>query len=101
MDGRGTIQLVRYDINVLPKWWKISCQQLLPCTDVLELHVLSAKHEFGERESLAQFQSEVNLEGHGWMLDDDNDKLDITWMRSNAARDEATLQVLFSPQNNF
>ena len=29
---------------------KISCQQPLPCTDVLELHVLSAKHEFGERE---------------------------------------------------
>ena len=48
-----------------------------------------------------QFQSEVNLENYGWMLDDDNDNLGITRMRSNAAPGEVTLQVLFSPQNNF
>ena len=54
-----------------------------------------------EGESLVQFQSEVNVEHHGWMLDDDKDKLEIIWMRSNAAPDEVTLQILFSPQNNF
>ena len=40
-------------------------------------------------------------EDHGWMLDNDNDKLDIRWVGCNAAPDEIILQVLFSPQNSF
>ena len=40
-------------------------------------------------------------EDHGWMLDNDNDKLDIRWVGCNAASDEIILQVLFSPQNSF
>ena len=79
---------------------KITCQQLLPCTDVLELHVLSVKQEFGGK-SLVKFKSKANPEDHGSMLYHDNDKLNTTWMRRNAALDEVKLQILFSHQTDF
>ena len=33
------------------------------------------------RESLVQFESEVNPEDHGMFIDKSNDQLDIKWMR--------------------
>ena len=41
-----------------------------------------------ERESLVQFQTEVNPENHGWFVDECNDQLDIKWMKCNPAPDE-------------
>ena len=41
------------------------------------------------------FQSEVNPD-NGWSLDDDNNKLDIRWMKYNNATKMVILEVLFS-----
>ena len=53
------------------------------------LHAMRANYQARIwRESLVQFQSEVNSEDHGWFIDGTNDQLDIKWMRCNPAPDE-------------
>ena len=68
---------------------KISCEHLLSRAEVLVLHAMRANYQARIwRESLVQFQSEVNSEDHGWFIDGTNDQLDIKWMRCNPAPDE-------------
>ena len=83
------IQLMRFVITCNVKAVNFSCEHLPPCAEVLELHAMRANYQARIwRESLVQFQSEVNPEDHGWFVDESNDQLDIKWMRCNPAPDE-------------
>lgn len=100
-EGKDLVDETRYRLYC-QSGRKMSCQQLPPFTDVLELHVMRANYQAQIwRKSLMQIQTEANPEDHGWMLDDDNNKLDIRRMRCGAAPDEAMFQVLFYPKNKF
>ena len=51
---------------------KITCDQLPPCTDALELHLMRANYQARiSRESLLQIQSDMDPLENGWTLDDD------------------------------
>jgi hypothetical protein len=75
---------------------KIACENLPPCTDTLDLHVMRANHQARIwRESLLQHQSEVDPLEHGWTLDDDGG-FAIKWMRCNPAPEEVRINILFT-----
>ena len=70
---------------------KISCEQLPPCNDVLELHMMRANYQaYIWRQSLGPQQTEVD---HGWLRDEESNCLDIKWMRCNPAPDEVRFIV--------
>ena len=119
MDGRGTIQLMRYRMYY-QNGEQVSCEQLPPLiqkgSPIKYVRIIFRKTNISNpliRTHTCAYQgirnvsfSEnfayiLNPEDHGWMLDNDNDKLDIRWVGCNAAPDEIILQVLFSPQNSF
>ena len=61
---------------------KIPCEQLPPCTDVLELHVMRANYQARIwRESLVQYQSELDPQEHGWVLDDNDNDIITSFFR--------------------
>jgi hypothetical protein len=70
---------------------KVSCEQLPPCYDVLQLHTKRANYQARIwRESLINNQSEVDPLEHGWMLDE-NQVIDIKWMTCNPAPEEVSI----------
>lgn len=71
---------------------KIACDQLPPCTDALELHLMKANYQARIwKESLLQFHSNLDPLENGWTLDEDGG-FSIKWMRCNPAPDEVLLK---------
>ena len=72
---------------------KIACENLPPCNDTLDLHVMRANYQARIwRESLLQHQNEVDPLEHGWTLDDDG-LFSIKWMRCNPAPEEVRINI--------
>ena len=72
---------------------KIGCEYLPPCQDVLRLHARRANHQAEIwRDSLIQYQDELNPEEYGWMVDENGD-LDIKWMNCNPAPEEVSFSL--------
>ena len=68
---------------------KLGCEYLPPCRDVLILHTKRANYQaMIWRQSLTQYQQDMNPQQHGWIVDEDGD-LDIHWMKCRPAPDEA------------
>ena len=67
---------------------KIACDQLPPCTDTLEFHLMRANYQARIwRESLLQIQSDMDPLKNGWTFDEDTG-FSIKWMRCNPALDK-------------
>lgn len=84
---------------------KIACEQLPPCTDVLELHIMRANYQARIwRETLVPHQHDVDPVENGWVLDDDG-ALAIKWMRCNPAPEEVIMCLTYTyvplPISNF
>ena len=65
---------------------------------MLQIYILwelIIKRKFGERESLLQYQSDMDPLENGWTLDDDGG-FSIKWMRCNPAPDEVRIRQVFS-----
>ena len=75
---------------------KIACDHLPPCSDALYLHIMRANYQAKIwRESLLQYQSDMDPPENGWTLDDDGG-FSIKRMRCNAAQDEVRIRQVFS-----
>ena len=79
--GCDSVDEIRYRMHC-QSGGKISYEHLPPGAEVLKLHAMRANYQARIwRESLVQFESEVNPEDHGMFIDKSNDQLDIKWMR--------------------
>ena len=75
---------------------KIACDHLTPCSDALYLHIMRANYQAKIwRESLLQYQSDMDPLENGWTLDDDGG-FSIKLMRCNPAPDEVRIRQVFS-----
>ena len=74
---------------------KIACDQLPPCTDVLELHLMRANYEARIwKESLLQIQSDMDPQENERTLDDDGE-LSVKWMICSPTLDKVPLKPWF------
>ena len=92
--GDALVDELRYKLHC-KNAGKIPCDQVPPCTDALELHLMRANYQARIlRESLLQIQSGMDPIENGWTLDDDGG-FSIKWMRCNPAPDEVRLKPWF------
>ena len=99
-NGFDSVDEIRYRMYC-KSGGKIACQQLPPCTDVLELYVMWANYQARIwRKSLAQHQNDIDPLENGCFFYDDG-ALSIKWMRSNPAPEEVTMQLFSTNFGNF
>ena len=76
---------------------KIACDHLPPCSDAFDLHIMRANYQakiWRERESLLQYQIDMDPLENGRSLDDDRG-FSIKWMRCNPGPDEVRIRQVF------
>ena len=73
---------------------KVACEKLPPCESVVRLHAMRANYQaYIWRQSLLQYQDEMDPTEHGWLIDIDGN-LDIKWMDCNPAPDEVRVKQM-------
>ena len=99
--GKDSFNNIRYRMYCKSRA-KIACKKLLPCEDVLQLHILKANYQaFIWRQSLLAQQAENDPLQNGWCLDEEG-CFGIKWMTCNPAPDEVTDFILkLSAKNNY